>query len=400
MRIAVYPIQSLLRHDEIVSRESDGLLKSIREATGFDFFLTTDFCQLKEAEFALILVQSGGSEAFFKNDIFTHFDGPYYLLTYGASNSLAASLEILTFIKERNRSGEILHGDVGYIAKRLKELTSAPSKKDLVRLGVFGKPSDWLISSDVDYVTARDVMGIQLIDVDQEEIVETIGRHNESVDPSLFKVAFPQEELNKAYRIYQAMDELVNKYDLKGYTLRCFDIIGLFHMSACLALALHNERSIIASCEGDVPAMLTAYSILDALQMHSFQCNPQWIDPIGGTIELAHCTFPLDMASDYRFDTHFESGIGLGIHGHFHEGACTIVKVDASLREFYVEEGEILANECRNDRCRSQIKVKLNAPVSYFLKSSLGNHHLVVYGHQKQALKAYFEAKGLREVVG
>jgi len=400
MKIAVYPIQSLLRHDEIVSKESNFLLEELEKTTGFTYELTNDLTRLNESNLALILVQSGGSESFFKKEIFPLFKGPFYLLTYGASNSLAASLEILTFIKQQNYAGEILHGDINYIADRIKSLALRKTDKELIRLGVFAKPSDWLISSNVDYEAAKKVFGINLIDVNQEEISETIKKHHESANPNLFKSSFPQNELDKAYQIHLAMDELVKKYALKGYTLRCFDILGLFHMSACLAMAIHNERSIIASCEGDIPAMITAYSILDALNLHSFQCNPQWIDPVKNTIELAHCTFPLDMVKEYHFDTHFESGIGLGIHGEFLEGPCTIVKVDASLREFYVEEGEILTNECRNDRCRSQVRVHLDAPVSYFLKSSLGNHHLLVYGKQKATLKDYFEAKGLREVVG
>jgi L-fucose isomerase, C-terminal domain. len=82
------------------------------------------------------------------------------------------------------------------------------------------------------------------------------------------------------------------------------------------------------------------------------------------------------------------------------KGDVTIVKVGSSLNEFYCEEGTILENQYRKDRCRTQIVVALNAPVTYFLKSSLGNHHQVIYGHHKAELKAYFESLGLREIEG
>jgi L-fucose isomerase-like protein len=106
------------------------------------------------------------------------------------------------------------------------------------------------------------------------------------------------------------------------------------------------------------------------------------------------------MAESYQFDTHFESGIGVGIHGEMKTGDVTIVKVGSSLNEFYCEEGTILENQYRKDRCRTQIVIQMNAPVTYFLKSSLGNHHQVIYGHHQKELKAYFESLGLRQIEG
>mgnify|MGYP003301395200 CR=1 FL=1 len=49
-------------------------------------------CDLK-----LIFIESGGSEGLFL-DGFKLLKAPYYLLTSGDNNSLAASLEILTYL--------------------------------------------------------------------------------------------------------------------------------------------------------------------------------------------------------------------------------------------------------------------------------------------------------------
>lgn len=402
MKISVYPIQSLMRHDTIITKDSEQLLNSLKEKTGYEFELNTSLSALKDSDLPLILVQSGGSEGKFKSEIYPYFEGPYYLLTYGSTNSLAASLEILTFVHEQDKKGEVLHGDNDYIAQRIKELVQIykQNNEKPARLALMGKPSDWLISSDVDKKKAKDIFNIDLIDIEEEEVIETIKKHKEECDANKFKSSFDKGELNKAWQICLALDDLIKKYSLDGFTLRCFDIITACNMSACLGLAYENEKSIIASCEGDVPAMITAYSILKILNQHAFQANPQWIDPKKNTIQLAHCTFPLDMAKSYHFDTHFESSKGLGIHGELNEGDCTIVKVSADLKEFYISEGEILHNEYREDRCRTQVEIKLTTPVTYFLKSSLGNHHQIIYGHHKKELKAYFESLGLREVIG
>ena len=131
----------------------------------------------------------------------------------------------------------------------------------------------------------------------------------------------------------------------------------------------------------------------------SFQSNPNWIDPVKDEITLAHCTLPLRLTTSYLFDTHFESGIGVGIHGELKEEGITIVKIGSKLDEFYVSEGRIIKNEYKKDRCRSQIIIKLDSSVTYFLKSSLGNHHMVIYGHKKDEISSYLISLGLREVI-
>jgi hypothetical protein len=81
-----------------------------------------------------------------------------------------------------------------------------------------------------------------------------------------------------------------------------------------------------------------------------FQANPNWIDPVENELTLAHCTLPLKMCESYTFDTHFGSGIGVGIHGELKEEDITIVKISSSLELFYIEEARIIKNEYRKDR--------------------------------------------------
>jgi hypothetical protein len=94
-----------------------------------------------------------------------------------------------------------------------------------------------------------------------------------------------------------------------------------------------------------------------------------------------------------QFDTHFESGIGVGIHGEMKKGDVTIVKVGSSLKRILLRRrrdfGESIPQRPLPDPNR---RADGFAPVTYFLKSSLGNHHQVIYGHHKAELKAYFES--------
>ena len=399
-KINIYPIRSLMGHGDMISEDSKLLLDELRKRlSGFEIAFSDSPKGLAGEGLPLILVQSGGSEGIFLKDVYPLFKGPYYLLTYGSCNSLAASLEILTFLKDRNESSEVLHGDYDYIASRIRLLSEGNQRKIEARLGILGEPSDWLISSAVDKKQCQEKLGITLVDIPENEVIEAIKavkleevRGEENFD-------YDHAEIKKALRIYEGLKTIVAKYDLKGFTIRCFDIIQAVKSSACLALALFNKDGILATCEGDVPAMLTAYLLLDKYGIHAFQANPQWIDPVANTVELAHCTLPLDMTKKVVYDTHFESGIGVGIHGELDLGPVTIVKLSADMREFYCEEGTLTQNDYRKDRCRTQVKIALDAPVSYFLTSSLGNHHQIIYGHHKEEIKSYLQGLGMRNVV-
>lgn len=398
--INIYPIHSDLSVKEIVNEDSKKLIAELSEKTGYSFNIVEDLDALHDADLGLILVQTGGSENKFK-ELSTKIEGPYYLLTYGSSNSLAASLEILSYIHKVGKDGEILHGSLPYLSQRLKMILAEKNEgqqQNLVRLGVIGKPSDWLISSDVDYQRVRKVFGVELVDLTTQELIWDYASIAASVQEGRLKASFDKDELNKAYRVYKALKQMIKDHHLSGLTIRCFDLLGSIKTTACLGLALLNEKGITGACEGDIPAMLTTYTVEEVLNEHCFQANPAWIDTDTNMITFAHCTLPLDMASTYEFNTHFESGIGVGIHGEVKTGSVTIVKIGADLKHFYCEEGELTENEYRKDRCRTQIKIKLASPVSYFLKTPLGNHHLICSGHHKKELSEFYRSKGLNSI--
>ena len=397
--VKIYPIKSLMSHKKLIAKESERLIEQIKEKlNGYRFEYITDIKEAKSDDFIIILVQSGGSEDHFKNVVFASYDGPYYLLTYGSSNSLAASLEILSFIRQNNAKGEVLHGNIDYIVNRITTLYGQNKDANVSRLGVLGKPSDWLISSDVSYEKCKKVFNIELVDINQDVVVRYI---NDAVIDKKYldgQFRYDENELSKALKIYQGIKDIINDYKLDGITIRCFDILGIFKSSSCLGLAILNKDDVIASCEGDIPSMISAKIVYDLLHLHAFQANPQWIEPTKNEIYFAHCTLPLDMANDIVLDTHFESKIGVGIHGVMNKGDVTIFKISNDLNMFYVEEGKLTKNEYRKDRCRTQIKIKLKGDVSYFLKSSLGNHHMIIYGKHKDEIASYLESFGLRRV--
>ena len=96
------------------------------------------------------------------------------------------------------------------------------------------------------------------------------------------------------------------------------------------------------------------------------------------------------MVERYELDTHFESGIGVGIRGFVKPGAVTIFKVSGDLSRCFIGEGEVLACETRPNLCRTQLAVRLSDPAStdYFLRRPIGNHHILLPGHCKALLQS------------
>ena len=106
-------------------------------------------------------IESGGTEEEFRQ-IFSSYKEPYNLIATNANNSLPASLEITSFLKNKNLAYNLYHGkseDILDVLNKKRAVSKGENlplktKKKLLenkRYGVVGKPSDWLISSDVNY---------------------------------------------------------------------------------------------------------------------------------------------------------------------------------------------------------------------------------------------------------
>ena len=197
-----------------------------------------------------------------------------------------------------------------------------------------------------------------------------------------------KESIPGAYRIYKALKGLASAYGLNGFTIRCFDLLTAVKNTGCLALAKLNSEGIVAGCEGDIPAMISMAIGRAACGVSGFQANPSSIDPESGEIVFSHSTVPLDMVSGHELDTHFESGIGVGIRGYIPEGPVTVFKVSGDLSRHFVCEGELVSNGNRPDLCRTQVLLKLPAEAArYFLNEPIGNHHIILPGHCASVLE-------------
>lgn len=383
MSIAIYTLTSELHDEQAV----DVVTKEFLGALGIDYEMKgSDYTDYGSHPLSLIYVRTGGTEGIFKSllpKLQQLSDAPFYLLTSGKSNSLAASMEILSFLRQIGIRGEIIHGSNAYIRQRIEVLQKVGEARAQLRgcrLGVIGKPSDWLISSEADREEIHKKLGIELLDVPMDELIATIESTPLKDTTLTSEVAKINDALPGAERIYASLKEIINKYNLQGFTLRCFDLLTAVKNTGCLALAKLNAEGIVSGCEGDVPAMISMMVAKSLTGVSGFQANPASIDVETGKMLFAHCTIPLNMVERYEFDTHFESGIGVGIRGYMKEGEVTVFKLSGDLKRSFIAEGVLLYSQAKPDLCRTQQVIQLNdkAQALYFLNEPIGNHHIIL----------------------
>ncbi len=288
------------------------------------------------------------------------------------------------------------------LRQRIFELNFINTLKK-TRIGVLGKPSDWLIASEVDYEDVYRTWGVSIIDIEMEEVKSNIKQFSESDTKEIQSVFydFPfnnnitLKDIAKVAIIYIGVKKTILDNKLSALTLRCFDLLDSFNTTGCLALSKLNDEGIPAGCEGDIPSIFTMLINQMISGTPSFMANPSSIED--KTITLAHCTVPLSMVDTFEFKTHFESGIGVGIAGKFNTENVTLSKIGGpGLNQFYVDEADFIKNLQSEQLCRTQIIIKPKNGIDYFFNSPLGNHHIITdgsYADKFKKIMSIFDAK-------
>ena len=394
-------LHSSLQNHSFVKREYDGLLNILAS----DFDAQFDFLDNLESlpsssKYEDFIISTGGVENIFLDLLKRNLVGTNVtLIADGCFNSLAASMEILTYLNNNNIKAFIAYGSNEEISARLKDLThidfvneqcgSAALSLSGDKIAVFGEPSDWLIASNVDRDFLKQKFNIDFVDIP----LDTLFRRFSLIDDNMveflatdFKAVTSRGETTErdlldSLKIYLAINQICQENNCTCATVRCFSIIEKLKATGCLALALLNDEGIDAACEGDLQSLLSMILVRRVTGMPSFMANPSAMSKDNHTTTFAHCTVPTTMCRRYGFRSHFESQCGLAVAGEFSPSEVyTIFKWGGEkLDRFFVEEAVSVVAPSNENLCRSQLTLNFYNP-EYMLNNPIGNHHIILKG--------------------
>ena len=394
-------LHSSLQNHSFVKREYDGLLNILAS----DFDAQFDFLDNLESlpsssKYEDFIISTGGVENIFLDLLKRNLVGTNVtLIANGRFNSLAASMEILTYLNNNNIKAFIAYGSNEEISARLKDLThidfvneqcgSAALSLSGDKIAVFGEPSDWLIASNVDRDFLKQKFYIDFVDIP----LDTLFRRFSLIDDNMVEFLATdfqavtsrgettERDLLDSLKIYLAINQICQENNCTCATVRCFSIIEKLKATGCLALALLNDEGIDAACEGDLQSLLSMILVRRVTGMPSFMANPSAMSKENHTTTFAHCTVPTTMCRRYGFRSHFESQCGLAVAGEFSPSEVyTIFKWGGEkLDRFFVEEAVSVVAPSNENLCRSQLTLNFYNP-EYMLNNPIGNHHIILKG--------------------
>ncbi|HIP99206.1 TPA: hypothetical protein EYH33_01505 [Candidatus Bipolaricaulota bacterium] len=320
--------------------------------------------------------------------------GPLLVLSHGTHNSLPAALEAVARLRSDGRQVRLVHLDTGRAARELVLLSRATALAKALRglrVGLIGGASPWLVASSPDQGVLEGKLGIEVIQFSLREVLRRlpevappVGAPGEGVE---------EEGRRMGPRVYIALRELIKEHRLSGISIACFGLLK-YGLTACWALSRLSDEGIAGGCEGDLPALLALLCAHALTGVPGFLANPADVDPKRERLVLAHCTVPLKLVEDFRLRTHFESGMGLAIAGALRPGPYTLVRFGgARLERAFIVEGTVLPERPgREDLCRTQVVFKSpKGALEKLLSEPLGNHHVLIPGHQRAVLAAFHE---------
>lgn len=337
---------------------------------------------------------SGGSEHDALKEVSSH--KRYCLVANSKDNSWASAIEVKALLNEKGINTRIFDFDkIDNLAPLENYINYAGGDKHF-RLGLIGKPADWLVASVPDYDLIMEVLNIEIVEFTHEELLAA-----EPVSENLsYKKAFGKLNYNfdtETEILSAKISKIVDDNTLDAVALECFSLIKNSDYTPCLALAALNTAAIPAICEGDLCSAAGMISLFRLNGKIPWMANLIHLNREYAT--FAHCTVPLNMLDHFCIDTHFESRKGAAIRGELKKQLVTVFRLDRKLENCFLALGEIVGTDDSNSACRTQAKIKMSIKSLFLLKEfPLGNHHLIVEGDHTDTLAEYFTNKGFRIV--
>lgn len=341
----------------------------------------------------IICFLSGGSEMHAIE--YLHHGEMTLLLAGQGVNAWAAATEVKAYAGQNGLSARLVSADETQLEAVLIEYATAKTallKIKSQRLGLIGEVSDWLIASSPTTQMMHEKFGIELVQLNYNELPDYLSFPADVQFARVFAdLKSQQAELAS---ISSFLKHIIAKHRLHAITIQCFKMVVEKKVTACLPVALINLNGIPAGCEGDL------VSIVSIMLINTLVGEMPWMANLGAvnenTIFLSHCTLPLQLASSFEIDTHYETNISSSIRGIINMTDITIFRMNSKLDLAFVAQGKAISQPRMPHACRTQLEVEIDPADAVKLKNMpLGNHHIVIGGKHAALIKRALEMKNI-----
>ena len=341
--------------------------------------LPRDVFEIVDSHPDVILFMTGGSE---RNAIKLIEPGnPVLLLSIRAINSYPAATEVMAWAINNNIFAILSDGlealESGLL-ERWRKTCSVWRSFSGKRAGLIGSVSEWLVASGTPPERFGRLFDAALINIPWDSVPDYSGREPDNILFSRFKES-GFRGLDDSARVLTALREVINDYELSAVAVECFSLVQERGVTACLALALLNAEGTVAACEGDLASMAGMMLVSQAAGTMPWMANTTRITK--NSLLLTHCTISLDLVTDIRLDTHYETDCSVAVKGRISAREVTIFRFSENLDRAFVAEGIITGIPDLKTACRTQAEIELSPAALETLRTHpLGNHLLLVPG--------------------
>ncbi|MCL4425331.1 MAG: hypothetical protein M1553_07810 [Firmicutes bacterium] len=230
--VAFVPVYSVLHDAKAVEETLSRYLDRVNSLPFFSF-RQKEREELRPEEEAIFFVVTGGSEELVLETLPGRPD-PVLLLAHPDMNSLPAALEIMARLTQLGRHGQVIYltDDETASLKQLDialRVISTYRRMHGARLGLIGRPSDWLVASSPQPELVTRVWGPEVVTIAMDEVL----RRLEAAEPAAVKdlteeflaqasgVLEPApQDLERAAAVYLALRQVVDTYHLDALSIR------------------------------------------------------------------------------------------------------------------------------------------------------------------------------------
>ncbi len=346
----------------------------------------------------LVPGMKGGLDRSFIDAIF-HFTPPFYILPIPGSDSTSVAIDMSGFFNRYNIPHIVMLGSGEEICNSIKQCiinTKLMDTTDSLYIGFIGANGAInTFSSDMPIFKLRNRFSTKIKIIRETEVFESfVNTPSMTIPQNFFKVSWDYYELDKFYRLYLVLKNIIKKYKLDGLMISCLEITKYLKTTGCLALAKLDEEGYLVCCGNDlatIPAVLIAKSIL---KLPCFIAHPYNFLTEKKSVDMAGSYLSYNICPSYQADTEGMSRQGLCLKGNIPLGPVTLLKISGFTNFYFCLEANLTENIEAPNVATNAVRIVFDNYDMSDYSLPIGKKIIIIPEHQKAKIDDYLIHRG------